>query len=35
MSAKNKLEEAFYAIPNIYNLTTIDDFIKQMKEDTL
>ncbi|MBQ7361669.1 MAG: type II restriction endonuclease [Bacteroidaceae bacterium] len=34
-SAKNKLEEAFYAIPNIYNLTTIDEFIKQMKEDTL
>ena len=34
-SAKNKLEEAFYAIPNIYNLTTIDEFIKQVKEDTL
>jgi len=32
-SAKNKLEEAFYAIPNIYNLTTIDEFIKQVKED--
>lgn len=31
-SAKNKLEEAFYAIPNIYNLTTIDEFIKQIKE---
>lgn len=30
--AKNKLEEAFYAIPNVYNLTTIKDFIKQIKE---
>lgn len=26
-SAKNKLEEAFAAIPKIYNLTTISDFI--------
>jgi len=26
-SAKNKLEEAFAAIPSIYNLTTISDFI--------
>lgn len=34
-SAKNKLEEAFYAIPNIYNLTTIDEFIKQVKEESL
>ena len=34
-SARNKLEEAFYAIPNIYNLTTIDEFIKQVKEDSL
>ena len=32
-SARNKLEEAFYAIPNIYNLTTIDEFIKQVKEE--
>lgn len=30
-SAKNKLEEAFYTIPNIYNLTTINEFIKQIK----
>ena len=29
-SAKNKLEEAFYAIPNVYNLTTISDFISQL-----
>lgn len=34
-SAKNKLEEAFYAIPHVYNLTTIDEFIKQVKEETL
>lgn len=29
-SAKNKLEEAFAAIPSIYNLTTISDFIKHL-----
>lgn len=29
-SAKNKLEEAFAAIPSIYNLTTINDFIKKI-----
>ncbi len=34
-SAKNKLEEAFYVIPNIYNLTTINEFIKQVKEERL
>ncbi len=32
-SARNKLEEAFYAIPNIYNLTTIYDFIEHIKEE--
>lgn len=32
-SAKNKLEEAFYTIPNIYNLTTIDKFIEQIKKE--
>lgn len=31
-SARNKLEEAFYAIPNVYNLTTISEFIKTIKE---
>lgn len=30
-SAKNKLEEAFAAIPSIYNLTTISDFIFKIK----
>lgn len=34
-SARNKLEEAFYAIPNIYNLTTIYNFIKQVKEEII
>lgn len=33
-SAKNKLEEAFYAIPNVYNLTTISNFICQIKEES-
>ena len=30
-SARNKLEEAFAAIPSIYNLTTISDFIERVK----
>lgn len=34
-SAKNKLEEAFYTIPNIYNLKNINEFIKQVKEEGL
>ena len=29
--AKNKLEEAFYSIPNIFNLTSLNDFIKMIK----
>ncbi len=29
-SARNKLEEAFYTIPNVYNLTTITDFIEKI-----
>lgn len=33
-SAKNKLEEAFHTIPNIYNLTNIYDFIEQVKEES-
>lgn len=34
-SARNKLEEAFYAIPHVYNLTTIDDFVAQVKAENL
>jgi type II restriction enzyme len=30
-SARNKLEEAFYIIPRIYNLTTIKEFIEEVK----
>lgn len=32
ISAKSKLEEAFYAIPSIYNLTTIQEFINLLKK---
>ncbi len=30
-SAKNKLQEAFYTIPSIYNLTSIEEFIEDIK----
>lgn len=30
LSARNKLEEAFYTIPKVYNLTTIYDFINKL-----
>lgn len=30
-SAKNKLQEAFYTIPSIYNLTSIEEFINIVK----
>ena len=30
-SARNKLEEAYNAIPSVYNLTTIQDFVKLVK----
>lgn len=30
-SAKNKLQEAFYIIPSVYNLTTIHDFLRNIK----
>jgi len=32
-SAKSKLEEAFYTIPGIYNLTTIDELIAKIKSE--
>jgi type II restriction enzyme len=31
-SAKNKLEEAFYIIPNVYNLTSIKEFINKIRK---
>ena len=30
-SARNKLEEAYNTIPNVYNLTSIDSFIEQLR----
>lgn len=32
-SAKNKLEEAFYVIPNIYNLSNLNVFIERVKSE--
>lgn len=31
--AKNKLQEAFYTIPSVYNLTTLKDFLEELKAD--
>ena len=33
-TAKNKLEEAFYVIPSIFNLTNLNDFIAEIKKQT-
>ena len=35
LTAKNKLQEAFYAIPNMYNLTTIKTFLNKIKNDNV
>lgn len=32
--ARNKLEEAYYVIPNVFNLTNMDDFIATVKDKT-
>ena len=32
-SARNKLEEAYYTIPKIFNLTTLKDFITIIKQE--
>jgi type II restriction enzyme len=32
-SARNKLEEAYYTIPSIYNLTTLGDFIQDLSNE--
>lgn len=34
-SAKNKLEEAYNIIPSLYNLITLEDFIKKIQEETV
>jgi len=31
-SAKNKLQEAYYTIPSVYNLTTLKDFLEGIKK---
>jgi type II restriction enzyme len=33
LSAKNKLQEAYNIIPSLYNLTTIKDFVKKVKDE--
>lgn len=35
LSAKNKLEEAFNIIPSMYNLTTLNIFIKKIKTENV
>ena len=35
LSAKNKLEEAYNIIPSLYNLITLDDFIKKIKDEKI
>lgn len=32
-SARNKLEEAYYTIPLVYNLSTLDDFIQKLQHE--
>ena len=33
LSAKNKLEEAYNIIPNVYNLTTLSEFVEKVKKE--
>ncbi len=35
LSAKNKLEEAFNVIPSMYNLKTLENFIKKIKSEEI
>jgi type II restriction enzyme len=35
LSAKNKLEEAFNTIPSMYNLSTLNNFIKKIKDEVV
>ena len=30
-SAKNKFQEAYYILPDVYNLSTLKDFLEQLK----
>ena len=33
--AKNKLEEAYNAIPSVYNLTTLEEFVEKVKKEEI
>ena len=35
LSAKNKLEEAYNIIPNVYNLTTLSEFVEKVKKEEI
>ena len=35
LSAKNKLEEAYNIIPNVYNLTTLSKFVEKVKKEEI
>lgn len=35
LSAKNKLEEAYNAIPSVYNLTTLEEFVEKVKKEEI
>ncbi|MDY3338805.1 type II restriction endonuclease [Riemerella anatipestifer] len=35
LSAKNKLEEAYNIIPSVYNLKTLDEFVRKVKEESI
>lgn len=32
-SAKNKLEEAYFILPNVYNLSNIQEFVDKVKSE--
>jgi type II restriction enzyme len=35
LKAKNKLEEAYYTIPSMYNLSTLQNFIEKVKKESV
>ena len=35
LKAKNKLEEAYNAIPSVYNLTTLEEFVEKVKKEKI
>ncbi|SUA53262.1 Type-2 restriction enzyme MboI [Oligella ureolytica] len=34
-SAKNKLEEAYSVIPSLYNLMTLENFVRKVQDETV